>query len=128
MLMRNTLVLLAGAVLTGCAGSATADHAPTPFDPVGEYAIRTTVQGSDVTGQLHIRGEPGDYGGYVYTDLTGRMDIRRFVLDGMTAELTLDSPDDPVRMHLTFHPEGTVAGRWSLGSDGGRIEGRRIRD
>jgi hypothetical protein len=123
--VRNILALATFVILAGCAGpTGEPDPAPAP-EITGTYTLSTTIQGSPVEGRMRITGEPGDYGGYVYTDFTGELPISRVEVDGTAASLTVETPDGPASVRLDFAGD-SFTGEWAAGGDGGTIRGRRV--
>ena len=114
-------------LLTACAGGSPAPEAePAPADIRGIYSLSTMIQGSPVDGRMRITGEPGSYTGSVYTDFTGELPITEADVDGSHGRFTLNTPDGAAVLRLVFE-DGSFSGDWSLGSESGRITGRKIR-
>lgn len=123
--MRTVLALATLAALTACAGPAAAPGpAPAP-DIAGTYTLNTTVQGSAVEGRMEITGEPGAYGGSVYTDATGRLPISSVTMDGSVATIILDTTQGPVAVRIEFSGD-SYAGEWSAGEESGAVRGRKV--
>lgn len=129
----NTRLLILGlsALVAGCAtaprdapGDPTA-AATAELDPVGTYALSTTVQGMAVDGQLRITGTRGDWGGSLYSDATGELSISSVRVEGQELHLTSNTPDGIVEIRMVFSGD-TFTGDWSLGAEGAAIRGRRL--
>ncbi len=125
MWMRMKVGVLATLFLAGCASAGGRDAVPTDVDPVGSYTLTTTIQGTQVNGQMRIQGEPGAYSGAVYTGFTGEIPIRSVSVDGNQVFIMADTPDGPVDVQITFDGD-TFTGTWMLGPERGPIQGRRV--
>lgn len=128
--MKRMLVpALAALVLAGCASTrapeTTAAPEATVMDLAGSYTFSTTVQGSAVSGQMRITGQPGAYRGAAYSDVTGEIPLSRITVDGNVATVIGDTPDGPVEIRMVFDGD-TFTGSWALGADGGSLHGRRV--
>jgi hypothetical protein len=123
--VRAVLALSTLAILVACAGR-TGEPDPAPvLDISGTYTLNTVIQGSTVQGRMEITGEPGAWGGSVYTDFTGQIPIASLDMEGNRATLVLDSTQGPVTVLLTFAGDA-YTGEWSSGEDGGTVEGRKV--
>ena len=126
MWMRTKLGVLSVVLLTACAtAGGTGEAGPAAVDPVGSYTLTAIIEGSPVRGQMRITGEPGAYGGAVYTSFTGELPIRSVTVDGNQVFITASTPDGPVDVQVTFDGD-TFSGSWMMGPDTGAIEGRRV--
>ena len=101
------------------------ESSPANVDPVGSYTLTTNIQGTAVNGQMRIRGEPGAYRGAVYTDFTGELSLSSISVAGNRVYMTADTPDGPADIQITLDGD-TFTGTWSLGSESGAIQGRRV--
>ena len=128
MQIRTILAAVSVGLLAACASAGSqADEGPTDVDPVGSYTLTTNIQGTPVNGQMRIRGEPGSYTGAVYTDFTGELTISSITVQGDVVFLTANTPDGPADIRITFDGD-TFTGSWTLGAEGGSIQGRRVND
>lgn len=125
MWMRTKLGVLSVLFLAACASAGRSDAGPVDVDPVGAYTLTTMIQGTPVSGQMRIAGEPGAYTGAVYTSFTGELPIRSVSVDGSRVLITASTPDGPVDVQVTFDGDA-FSGTWMLGADTGTIEGRRV--
>lgn len=126
--MKQMLVpALAALFLTACASTGTPEQEapPAAMDLAGSYTFTTTIQGTGVTGQMRITGEPGSYRGSAYSDMTGEIPLRNITLEGNLATIIGDTPDGPVEIRMVFDDD-TFTGSWSMAGDGGAIQGRRV--
>jgi hypothetical protein len=123
---RPALALATLAFFAACSGPAGEPEPAPPLDIAGTYTLATNIQGSAVQGQIEITGEPGAYGGSVFTEYTGRIPIASVTVAGSEVTIVLDSPQGPVTVLLGFTGD-TFTGEWSSGDDGGTVEGRKIR-
>jgi hypothetical protein len=124
MWMRTMAGVLSLLVVAACA-SAGGHEGPVQVDPVGSYTLTTVIQGSPISGQMRIEGEPGAYTGAVYTGFTGELPITAVSVDGSQVFITAETPDGPVDVQVTFDGD-TFSGTWMLGPETGSIQGRRV--
>lgn len=121
-------ILVLTGLVAGCAsapdGTAT-DTPSTGLDPVGSYTFTTTVQGMAVDGQLRITGSTGAWGGSLYSTATGELPLSSVEVDGRQLRLTAETPDGTVYIRMNFQGD-TFTGDWSLGAEGGSLQGRRV--
>jgi hypothetical protein len=120
---KSLVVLLLAVASVGCA-SAEPEPAAPPL--AGVYSFSTTVQGMPVDGQMRITGEPGDYGGSLYSQFTGELPFTSVTRSGDQVTLLANTPDGPVEIRLVFEGD-TFTGDWAMGPEGGTIQGRRVR-
>lgn len=132
--MKHLCMVAILAVVTGCASVPAADTAPATgadaaasfgLDPVGTYVLSATVQGMAVEGQMGIIGEPGDWSGSLYTDITGELPLSSIRVQGQELRVTASTPDGPLNARLVFIGD-MFTGDWSLGGEGGALRGRRV--
>ncbi len=127
MRMRTMAGVLSVLLVSACASAGGRDAGPVEMDPVGSYTLTTVIQGSPVSGQMRIAGEPGAYIGAVYTGLTGELPITSVSVDGSQLFITAETPDGPVDVRITFDGD-SFSGTWMLGPETGAIQGRRVGD
>jgi hypothetical protein len=122
--VKKLLALVAvSAFLVGCASAPPEPQAP---DLAGVYSFTTTVQGMPIDGQMRITGEPGAYAGSLYSQFTGELQFTSVTQSGDAVTLTTETPDGPVEINIVLSGE-TFTGDWSMGMEGGTLNGRKIR-
>lgn len=122
--MRNLFALFAAAALV--AGCATAEPEPRAPELAGVYTFSTMVQGMPVDGQMRITGEPGAYGGSLYSQFTGELVFTSVTQTGNAVTLLAETPDGPVEIQVVMEGQ-TFTGDWAMGQQGGSIQGQKVR-
>ena len=128
------VVLLLGACASSQqpATSATAPSQPAAtrqstavLDPVGAYEFTTVVDGQTVTGTLHIEGTPGNYKGRILTSVFPEIPVVGASVETNVVNVKASMPDGELNIRMVM--EGSnFKGNWTLGSDGGEFNGKKL--
>jgi hypothetical protein len=135
----KTMKLLPLALLFGaCASSqqpATTATAPTQpaatrqasavIDPVGSYEFATVVDGQTINGTMHIEGTAGNYKGRILTSVFPEIPVTGASVEANVVSVKASMPDGELTLRMVM--EGmNFKGNWTLGSDGGEFNGKKL--
>ena len=128
------VVLLLGACASSQQPAATTTASTQPaatrqasavVDPVGAYEFATVVDGQTVTGTLHIEGTPGNYKGRILTSVFPEIPVTGASVEANVVNVKASMPDGELNIRMVM--EGaTFKGNWTLGSDGGEFNGKKL--
>lgn len=95
------------------------------IDPVGAYEFATVVDGQTVTGTLHIEGTPGNYKGRILTSVFPEIPVTGATVEANVVNVKASMPDGELNLRMVM--EGmNFKGNWTLGSDGGEFNGKKL--
>ena len=114
------------AVTTTAPAQPAATKQATPaLDPAGSYEFTTTVDGQSVTGTLHIEGTPGTYKGRIVTSVFPEIPVVGASVEANVVNVKASMPDGELNIRMVM--EGAnFKGNWTLGSDGGEFNGKKL--
>jgi hypothetical protein len=129
------VVLLLGACASSQQPAATTATAPTQpaatrqstaaVDPVGAYEFATVVDGQTITGTLHVEGTPGNYKGRIITTAFPEIPVIGASVESNIVNVKASMPDGELNIRMVM--EGmNFKGNWTLGSDGGEFNGKKL--
>ncbi len=121
-----TIALTVSACASGGGAAAPAPE-PQPLDPVGTYSFESSYQGQAITGQIIIRGTPGNYSGSV-EPMEGPppVEIYSVRVEGQQITVFGDAGGEDLVITMNF-TGGTYTGTWVLGFDSGELTGERLK-
>ena len=95
------------------------------LDPVGAYEFSTVVDGQTVTGTLHVEGTPGNYKGRIITSVFPEIPVVGASVEANVVNVKASMPDGELNIRMVM--EGAnFKGNWTLGSDGGEFNGKKL--
>ena len=110
---------------TAPAQPAATRQASAVVDPVGAYEFSTVVDGQTVTGTLHIEGAPGNYKGRIITSVFPEIPVVGASVEANVVNVKGSMPDGELNIRMVM--EGSnFKGNWTLGSDGGEFNGKKL--
>jgi hypothetical protein len=128
------VILLLGACASSQQPAATTTAASQPaatrqatavLDPVGAYEFSTVVDGQTVTGTMHVEGTPGNYKGRIITSVFPEIPVVGASVEANVVNVKASMPDGELNIRMVM--EGpNFKGNWTLGSDGGEFNGKKL--
>ncbi|HEY0303813.1 MAG TPA: hypothetical protein VGC44_02520 [Longimicrobiales bacterium] len=113
------------ATTTAATQPAASKQASAVVDPVGAYEFATVVDGQTVTGTLHIEGTPGNYKGKIVTSVFPEIPVVGASVESNVVSVKGSMPDGELNIRMVM--EGmNFKGNWTLGSDGGEFNGKKL--
>ena len=113
------------ATTTATTQPAASKQATAVVDPVGAYEFATVVDGQTVTGTLHIEGTPGNYKGKIVTSVFPEIPVVGASVESNVVNVKGSMPDGELNIRMVM--EGmNFKGNWTLGSDGGEFNGKKL--
>lgn len=95
------------------------------LDPVGAYEFSTVVDGQTVTGTMHVEGTPGNYKGRIITSVFPEIPVVGASVEANVVNVKASMPDGELNIRMVM--EGSnFKGNWTLGSDGGEFNGKKL--
>jgi hypothetical protein len=127
-MIRSAPLLLAAAVLAGCAHRAAEPPAPAPLEPAGTYSFSSTYQGEPITGAMVIRQTETGFTGVVEAE-TGPppVPVYAVTVEGNTMTVFGDTGGDDLIITVQFDGE-RFTGSWVVGFEGADISGTKLPD
>jgi hypothetical protein len=96
----------------------------TAVDATGVYDYVAIAQGQEVPGTISITARDGVYGGVITSSMLPDMPIGSVTVVGQKVTVSAESPNGAATLEFTLTGRELV-GNWSLGGDGGPINGRK---
>jgi hypothetical protein len=110
---------------TAASQPAATRQATAVIDPVGAYEFATVVDGQTVTGTMHVEGTPGNYKGRIITTVFPEIPIVGASVEANVVNVKGSMPDGELNIRMVM--EGSnFKGNWTLGSDGGEFNGKKL--
>ena len=127
------VVLLFGACASSQQPAATATAPEQPaatrqsavIDPAGSYEFTTVVDGQTINGTMHIEGTAGNYKGRILTSVFPEIPVTGASVETNVVSVKASMPDGELTLRMVM--EGmNFKGNWTLGSDGGEFNGKKL--
>lgn len=113
------------ATTTAPAQPAAAKPSTAVVDPVGAYEFSTVVDGQTVTGTLHVEGTPGNYKGRIVTSVFPEIPVVGATVEANVVTVKGSMPDGELNIRMVMDGMN-FKGNWTLGSDGGEFNGKKL--
>jgi hypothetical protein len=110
---------------TAAAQPAATRQTTAALDPVGSYEFTTVVDGQTVTGTLHVEGAPGNYKGRILTSVFPEIPVVGASVEANVVNVKASMPDGELNIRMVMDGMN-FKGNWTLGSDGGEFNGKKL--
>lgn len=95
------------------------------LDPAGSYEFTTIVDGQTVTGTLVIEGTPGNYKGRITTSAFPEIPVVGASVENNVVNVKASMPDGELAIRMVMDGMN-FKGNWSLGSESGEFNGKKL--